>query len=116
MKTVAKIETCLTKIENIQYENPNGGSYAYIQFMAYSRDLRTMLRSYKELERQLDILEGINWLFNECLCSSFSHRHKSIFDEKMIVVRDIFRGIRSSLYRSSSNNYAEPRILHAQAA
>lgn len=116
MKTVAKIEECLKKVESIRYENQHGGSYAYIQFLAYSRDLATMLRPYKNLERQLDTLEGINWLFNECLCSSFSHRHKSIFDEKMMEVRDIFRSIRSSLHRSSSNNYAEPRILHAQAA
>ena len=110
------IEMYLNKIEAIRYENENGGAYAYIQYLAYSRELLIMLRPLKKVERQLEAIEGINWLFNEHLAFKFSPRHKIIFEEKMAQTRELFGYIRHCMKNVDSRNFSETALQHAQAA
>lgn len=97
MKSNTKIETYLALIQGIRYQNENGGSYAYVQFLAYSRELIKLLRPFKSLERQSEQIEAIQWLFNECLAASFTHRHKAIFDEKMSEMSRVAECIREGV-------------------
>src|SRR6218665_49846 len=97
MKTVLQLEDHFRRIEGIRYENQHGGSYAYLQFLAYTRELMVFLRPVQKVEKQLDALEGVSWLFNECLAASFTHRQKAIFDNKMSEVRHLFDAIRLRL-------------------
>jgi hypothetical protein len=115
MKTPKKIETYINMVQGIRYENENGGAYAYVQFLAYTRELLIMLRPFKKVERQMEAIEGISWLFNEHLAFTFTHRHKAIFDEKMSEVKKIFASIKDSLNESDRRIY-RPNIHHAQAA
>jgi hypothetical protein len=116
MQTTKMIDQYLNRIQGIRYENENGGAYAYIQYLAYTRELLLMLRPLKKLERQLENLEAINWLFNEHLAFKFTHRHKAIFDEKMNETKTIFDIIRLSLKDFDRHSYTEQKLLHAQAA
>ncbi len=116
MKTNSKIELCFNNIQNIKYDNQNGGAYAYLQFMAYSRDLVRLLRPVTGIERQLELLEGINWLFNESLANSFSHSNKIIFENKMVEVNQIIAAIRVVLSKTNQLEYREQQVFHAQAA
>jgi hypothetical protein len=116
MKTVKKIETYFKMIEGIKYENENGGAYAYVQFLAYSRELLNLLRPLKKVERQLDNIESVNWLFNEYLAAKFTHRQKVIFENKLMEVKEIFDSIRVSLKQFEREYPISSRYLHKQAA
>jgi hypothetical protein len=116
MKTLTKIETYFRMIEEIDYENPNGGAYAYVQYLAYTRELLKLLRPFKKVERQLEALDGISWLFNEYLAAKFTHRQKAIFESKLIESREIFDSIRHGLRQFEVENPVSSRILHRQAA
>jgi hypothetical protein len=87
-----------------------------VQFLAYNRELMGLLQPVKKLEKQLDALEGISWLFNECLAASFTHRQKAIFENKLSDVRAIFDAIRLSLRGEEMEKRTVGRLLHRQAA
>lgn len=117
MQTLKKIETYFGRIENIRYENEHGGAYAYVQFLAYSRELLRLLRPLKKVEKEMESIESINWIFNEYLAAKFTPRQKSIFDEKMMETKELFESIRRSL-RQFERDFpmSSARILHKQAA
>lgn len=116
MKTVKKIESYFKMIEGIRYENENGGAYAYVQFLAYSRELLKLLRPLKKVERQMENIESVNWLFNEYLAAKFTHRQKAIFESKLIELKEIFDSIRISLKKFETDHPITSRYAHRQAA
>lgn len=116
MKTQTKIETYFGMIEGISYENQNGGAYAYVQFLAYSRELVKLLRPFKKVEKQIDTIESVSWLFNEYLAAKFTHRQKAIFENKMSELKDTFNSIRLSLKQLEMDLPLGGRLLHRQAA
>ncbi|MBA2610951.1 MAG: hypothetical protein H0U95_03200 [Bacteroidetes bacterium] len=116
MKTPKKMETYFNMIENIKYENEYGGSYAYIQFMAYSREVLKLLRPLKSLERHMEAIEGTNWLLNEYLAVRFTYRHKTIFENKLSETRQIFNAIRESFKEAEIRTPYKYNVQHAQAA
>ena len=117
MKIPKKIETYFNMIETIKYENEHGGAYAYIQFMAYSRDLLKLLRPVKNVERQLEAIEATNWLLNEYLAVKFTYRHKTIFENKLNETKQLFVAIRESFKEAEVRRpYTTYRLHHAQAA
>jgi hypothetical protein len=115
MKMLAQLEVHFGRIEAIRYENQHGGAYAYLQFLAYTRELMVLLRPLENMGRQLDALEGISWLFNECLTASFTHRQKAIFDNKVSEAKQLFEVIRMQL-QDKAREGAEAENLHKQAA
>ncbi len=114
MKLITQAEAHFNRIETIPYENQHGGSYAYLQFMAYTRELLTLLRPVSKVEKELDALEGINWLFNECLAASFTHSQKAIFENKLSYARQLFAAIRASLKELAVDS--PETVQHQQAA
>ncbi|MBX3165453.1 MAG: hypothetical protein KF900_13340 [Bacteroidetes bacterium] len=96
MRNQKKLENAFQKIENIHYNNEHGGAYAYLQFMAYTRELQTLLRPMKNVQRHLESIDAINWLFNEYLTMNFTHRHKALFEDKLSEIKLIFEAIRST--------------------
>lgn len=97
MNTRAHIEAWMNKIEGIRYDNPHGGSYAYVQYLAYSRELAKLLRPVRQLERQIEKMEATCWLFNEYLGASFTQRQKAIFEDQMSLTRETFLAMRQVL-------------------
>ena len=116
MKTSTKIETYFSMIEGISYENKNGGAYAYVQFLAYSRELVKLLRPLKKVERHIDTIESVSWLFNEYLAAKFTHSQKVIFETKMREIKDTFNSIRLSLKQFEMDLPLGGKVLHRQAA
>lgn len=116
MKGITKIETYFSLIEGISYENQHGGAYAYVQFLAYSRELVKLLRPLKKVEKHIDTIESISWLFNEYLTIRFTHRQKAIFESKIMELKDTFNSIRLSLKQFEMDLPLGSRVLHRQAA
>jgi hypothetical protein len=116
MKTPRKLEKQFNRILDIKYENPNGGAYAYIQFLAYTRELLATLRSLRTAGRQMESIEGICWLFNEYLGARFTPRHKIIFEEKQSEMRRIFDSIRQGFAEAELKRPYTWKLYHAQAA
>jgi len=116
MKTLTKIETYFSMIEGISYENQNGGAYAYVQFLAYSRELVKLLRPLKKVERQIDAIESVSWLFNEYLAARFTHRQKVIFENKLNELKEVFNSIRIHLKQVEIGKPSGSALLHRQAA
>jgi hypothetical protein len=69
-------------IREIRFDNQHGGPYAYLQFLAYCRELLRLIRPQKRLERQAEHLEAACWLFNEYLGVRFTHSQKVIFENR----------------------------------
>lgn len=115
MKTISTIEHYMSQIESIRYDNENGGAYAYVQFLAYSRELMNLLRPFRRVEKQMETIEAINWLFNEYLAVKFTPRQKSIFEEKQLELKEVFSYIRYSLHEYEKRHSYMPE-LHAEAA
>lgn len=120
MKAPKKLETSFRRIEEISYENVNGGAYAYLQFLAYTRDVLKLLRPVQKAERQREAIEAMNWLFNEYLAVRFTHTHQLIFEDKKREIKQVFDTIRLIF-----NEKQEPlktrkpfdgKLFHAQAA
>lgn len=116
MNTRANIETWMNRIEAIRYDNPNGGSYAYVQFLAYARELSNLLRPVKQVERQIDKIESVSWMFNEYLSASFTQRQKAIFEDQMSETRETFSVIRNIIKGLDLNLIPVAEDLHRQAA
>lgn len=116
MKTSKKIETYFSMIEGIRYENQHGGSYAYVQFLAYARELVAALRPLKKVERQIDAIESVSWLFNEYLCARFSHSQKVIFESKINDLKETFNSIRRTLNNADFEQALSGGVHHKQAA
>ncbi|MBL7932658.1 MAG: hypothetical protein JNL60_12190 [Bacteroidia bacterium] len=116
MKTGRKIESYMSMIEKINYENVHGGAYAYVQFMAYSRELVKLLKPFKKVEPQINTIEGVSWLFNEYLAARFTPRQKVIFETKMVELKEVFDYIRFSLRQFEREFPVSGRMLHRQAA
>jgi len=116
METKKNVETYSNLIDGIKFENENGGAYAYLQFLAYSREVILLLRPIKRLERQIESIEAINWLFNEYLAVNFTFRHKIIFEEKKNEAKKVFNYINFVLSELEIKESRTQRIVHAQAA
>jgi len=116
MAKLKKIESYFIRIESIRYENEHGGAYAYVQFLAYSRELMKLLRPVKKLEKELETIESINWLFNEYLAAKFTPRQASIFEEKMMELKELFVRIRLNMHRLDKGKSATNALVHKQAA
>jgi hypothetical protein len=97
MKTTEKIEQYFRMIMEINYENKNGGAYAYVQFLAYTREVLALLQPVKKIEKQIEAIESINWLFNEYLSVKFTEHQKIIFDAKKREIKNIFETLKTSL-------------------
>jgi len=122
MKTPKKLELAFRRIEEIRYENEHGGAYAYLQFMACTRELLTMLRPVQKAERQMEAIEAMSWMLNEYLSVRFTHAHKLIFDEKKSEMKTIFAAIQD-LFAAKNLAPVKPerrpfdgKLYHAQAA
>jgi len=116
MKTINKLDAYSDLISTVKFDNENGGKYAYVQLLAYCREVLTLLRSVKNSERQAEAIEAVTWLLNEYLGSRFSHRHQAIFENKLTELKQILSSVRilvnnPHLYRAEAE-----RILHAVAA
>jgi len=116
MKTISKLEQYFELIMGIQYHNQNGGSYAYLQFLAYTRELLKLIRPIKSAEKHAEAIEGINWLLNEYLAVKFSPRNEVIFETKKREFEEIFSKIRFSVREMNGIRMGTEKMLHAQAA
>jgi hypothetical protein len=116
MKTLSKIETYFSMIEGIRYENQHGGAYAYVQFLAYARELVKLLRPLKKVERQIDSIESVSWLFNEYLANTFTPRNQVIFETKLWELKEVFNSIRLHLHQFEMEKSTQATVAHRQAA
>ena len=116
MKIPKKLEKAFRKIGQINYNNEHGGAYAYLQFMAYTREILVMLRPVKKAERQMEAIEAMNWLFNEYLSVKFSYSHKVIFDEKLSEIKKIFESMEAIFEEKEIRRAYDGKLYHAQAA
>jgi hypothetical protein len=114
MKTKQKIDLYFKMIQGIKYENEHGGAYAYVQFLAYTRELISLLKPIKKVERHIEAIEGISWLFNEYLTTNFTYRQKVIFENKLNDLEVIFETIKNIIQdENKQNRYSESYIAKA---
>jgi hypothetical protein len=111
-----KIERYFNLITNIRYHNDNGPKYAYMQFLAYSRELIDALRPLKNTEQHCDSIERSCWLLNEYLGSRFTPRHESILVTQILEAGEIFRELSFIITRAEKMNKVQRTVHHQQAA
>jgi hypothetical protein len=113
MKTVdSKLVGYFELIAEIKYENEHGGAYAYMQFLACTRNIMEYLKSYNTCHRHIDAIEGINWILNEYLGMKFSPRHYSVFEAKRIELSELSGRILYTVQEEGKRMERE-RLLHA---
>jgi hypothetical protein len=89
MRTTEKIRAYYRMIEAIDYNNREGGKYAYVQFLSLTREVLILLQPVSRVQKYREAIESINWVFNEYLTSSFSDHQRLIFDSKRRELRTI---------------------------
>jgi hypothetical protein len=81
MKTAEKIHLYSQLIQHIDYDNREGGKYAYIQYMSYVREILTLLTNSSGLDAEIDYLKQTSARFNEYLCDSFGEQQRIFFHD-----------------------------------
>jgi hypothetical protein len=114
MKTTEKIDHYYRLIESIDYNNKEGGKYAYVQFLSLTREVLILLQPVKKIEREVRAIESINWVFNEYLTTKFSEQQRVIFDMKRRELRTIIDGLRESLTTLETKEHDSSRFLEVQ--
>ena len=103
----------INKLLGIRFNNEHGGKYAYMQFLAYSRELMFQLGELPNTQRYINAIEAIAWQFNENLSGKFSHTQRAVFETKMMDFRAIVNEVEFTL---NSRRHLTRSVLHAQAA
>ncbi len=97
MKTAEKINLYSQLIQYIDYDNREGGKYAYVQYMSYVREIVSLLSGNSGFEDELFYLEQTSARFNEFLCDSFGEEQRLFFHESRMRSLLLLQGIRSRL-------------------
>jgi hypothetical protein len=114
MERINDIRHQLTRIASIRYENPNGGPYAYLQFLAYSRELLRLIKPLKRVEKQADRLEAAGWMLNEYLGVRFTHAQQVIFENQLRELMPVFSEIEQMVSEVNSIAETSPAYFHTQ--
>jgi hypothetical protein len=97
MKTAEKINLYSQLIQYIDYDNREGGKYAYIQYMSYVREIVALLSNVRGFDDELFYLEKTSARFNEFLCDSFGDEQRLFFHESRMRSLLLLQGIKSQL-------------------
>jgi hypothetical protein len=97
MKTAEKIDQYHRQIESINYDNREGGRYAYVQFMSLTREMLLLLQPLRTMQKQVEAIESINWVFNQYVGVRFTEHQRVIFDVKRRELKCILQALRSDL-------------------
>jgi len=93
MKTAEKINLYSQLIQLIDYDNREGGKYAYVQFMSYIREILSLLTPLREMEEEVSYFKQTSATFNEYLCDSFSEEQRLFFHSSrmktLLMLQDI---------------------------
>ena len=81
--SMESLQKVFDKIGAIDYVHREGGRYAYVQLMAYLRDLKNELSSAGIYEQEQQRLGADGDLLNEMVHLRFEAAHRLVFDGKM---------------------------------
>ena len=79
MKTSEKIQLYAQLLQLTDYDHKEGGKYAYVQFLSYTREVLRLLEASPEFEGARALIEEVNFQFNEALCSAFGPQQRELF-------------------------------------
>jgi hypothetical protein len=91
------------KIAAIDYVQREGGRYAYVQLMAYLRDLKNELSSAGIYEQEQKRLGADGDLLNEMVHLRFEAAHRLVFDGTMKELEEMRRRIFSGREKEIKN-------------
>jgi len=109
-----KMGKIINMLLGIRFDNEHGGKYAYMQFLAYSRELMNLLGEIPNAQRHVCAIEAIAWQFNENLSGKFGHTQRAVFETKMMDFRAIVNEVEFMLH--TRRHRTRNSVLHAQAA
>jgi hypothetical protein len=116
MKT-SQLEKYFTLLSEVKFNNVYGGEYAFIQVLAYNREILRLLRPLGSFRKQAESIEAISWMLNEYLGMKFTHRHRSIFEAQMFELKKIYASIIGQVEERYAEMVAEPETgMHMEAA
>jgi hypothetical protein len=87
------VEKVFEKIGAIDYQHREGGRYAYVQLMAFLRDLKNELASSGICEQEQQRLEADGDLLNDMVHLRFEAAHRLVFEDKMKELQEMRRRI-----------------------
>ena len=90
---IKELQLVFEKIRCIDYDGREGGRYAYVQLMAYTRDCMNLLLSMDPAHEALPGLRATAELLNALVSLRFGAEHRRIFDQK----REEFRVLEALL-------------------
>jgi hypothetical protein len=77
----------IEQVLGIKYNNRHGPAYAYVQFLAFSREIPQLLREQKGMENEVVWIESLREIFNEQLTEKFSEEQQRIFENSIDQLR-----------------------------
>jgi hypothetical protein len=97
MKAAAKIELYSQLIQHIDYDHREGGKYAYVQFLSYTREILCLLEPIPGWEEEIRLIEKINLYFNNYLCFSFGEEQRTFFHEQRVEIQLLLEKVKAQL-------------------
>lgn len=82
-------EEIFKSIVAIDYKNPEGGRYAYVQLMALVRDLRLLLEAEGGQAAEVHQLEMCGDLLNGLVYFKFEQPHELVFFDQLRMLREM---------------------------
>jgi hypothetical protein len=79
----AMVEEIFRRVGEINYNNREGGRYAYVQLMAYTRQLIEHLRAQDAPNYLIDELCASGELLNALVPLKFEEEHRIVFNQKV---------------------------------
>ena len=93
MKTAEKINLYSQLIQLIDYDNREGGKYAYVQYMSYMREILALLTPISSIREAVSYFSQTSEKFNEHLCGGFSEEQRVFFHSSrmktLLLLQDI---------------------------
>jgi hypothetical protein len=105
MRTTDKIEQYCQQIQAINYDNREGGRYAYVQFMSLTREVLLILQPLRVMQKQVEAIESINWVFNQYVGVKFTEHQRVIFDVKRRELKTILEALKADLENLETQHY-----------
>lgn len=97
------VQMVFEKIGAIDYQHREGGRYAYVQLMAFMRDLRNELAREGICDPEQKRLVSTEDLLNSLVHLRFEPAHRLVFEDKMKELQEM----RQRIFRTSGQE-AEP--------
>ncbi len=108
-----QIENNFKLLREIDYDNREGGRYAYVQMMAYTRELNNLLMAFhSSAKNEIKEIGDIHEQLNDLVALTFKARHRHIFELHSKKLEEICKRLQIKLSAGNKDHLVtQPKLV-----